>query len=543
MYRRFIRLTAVLLLVAGWGATAQPAAADEHPYAAHVPAPPLEGGVGWLNTAEPLTLESLRGKFVLLDFWTYCCINCFHVLPELKKLERAFPNELVVVGVHSAKFTGERQTENIREAILRYEIEHPVVNDAKLTIWRRYGIRSWPTMVLIDPVGDAVWIGAGEQRYEDLRKLLEQGIPYYRQRGLLDTTVRKFRLEADRMVDTPLRFPGKVLADAPSGRLFIADSNHNQIVIADLAGKGQERIGSGEIGSADGTFETASFNHPQGMALVGDSLFVADTENHLIRRVDLTGKQVSTVAGTGKQARPGEAAGRGAISSPWDLLYHNGVLYIAMAGPHQIWQMHINEKTGRIGRAVPYAGNGVEDIADGPLLPRQPYQQGFASFAQPSGLATDGRRLFVADSEGSAIRSVPFGGNGEVTTLVGPVRSLFDFGDADGVARRVRLQHPLGVAYGDGLLYVADTYNNKIKVIDLETRACRTLAGSGQAGHADSDDPRKATFDEPGGLAVAAGKLFVADTNNHIIRVVDLERGNRVETVTQVESGIPQEER
>jgi hypothetical protein len=221
-------------------------------------------------------------------------------------------------------------------------------------------------------------------------------------------------------------------------------------------------------------------------------------------------------------APPREAA----LNSPWALWIHEKQLYIAMAGPHQIWRMPLDES--EIG---PYAGNGREDIVDGPLLPRVPYEQGYSSFAQPSGLAGDGEWLYVADSEGSSIRAVPFDPQGEVRTVVGtaalPIARLFTFGDVDGQNDRARLQHALGVAYQPGKLYVADTYNNKIKVIDLAEETTNTLAGSGEAGQ--SDEP--AQFDEPAGLTYAAGKLYVADTNNHAIRVVDLATGNKVSTL------------
>jgi thiol-disulfide isomerase/thioredoxin len=501
---------------------------NEPPFKQRVPAPSLDGGTGWLNTAGPLDLKDLRGKFVLLDFWTYCCINCMHVLPELKKLEEAYPNELVVIGVHSAKFDTEKGTKNIREAILRYEVSHPVVNDANHVIWRKYGVSSWPTLVLIDPEGQAVWARGGENTFEFLDALMKHGLPYYRKQGLLDTKPIDFALESEKAAKTPLRFPGKILADEATGRLFIADSNHNRIVVSDLDGKLIDIIGSGKIGSADGGYDQAEFDHPQGMALHGETLYIADTENHLIRKVNLKNKKVTTVAGTGEQGRkllPGPPL-RTAISSPWDVHVHDNFLYIAMAGPHQIWRMPLNERV--IG---PYAGNGREDIVDGPLLPMQPYQQGFSSFAQPSGLTSDGTWLYVADSEGSSVRAVPLKPDGAVRTVVGtshlPYARLFTFGDVDGVGKDVRLQHVLAVEYYQGKLYIADTYNNKIKVIDPEQGSCQTLAGTGEAG-ADDAAP---SFDEPSGLAVAAGKLYVADTNNHVIRVIDLKNGNKVSTL------------
>jgi len=496
---------------------------SQPPFPQRVKVQPFPEGLRWINTAQPLQLSDLRGKFVLLDFWTYCCINCMHVLPELKKLEKAYPNELVVIGIHSAKFAGEKDTQNITEAVLRYQIEHPVINDPELVIWNRFGIQAWPTLLLVDPQGYAIWAKSGESTFEDLDAVMKKAVPFYREQGLLDQRPRNFQSAAEKAEPTPLRFPGKVLADEAGDRLFIADSNHNRIVVTRLDGSLLESIGSGSIGRADGDYATAQFQQPQGMALDGTALYVADTENHLIRKVDLAGKQVTTVAGLGGQARqptlPGQSARplRISLSSPWDLCIHDRDLYIAMAGLHQIWKMRLDGS----GIGV-YAGNGQEDIVDGPLLPKQLFQLGYSSFAQPSGLSSDGRRLYVADSEGSSIRAVPLDPRQKVTTVVGtsdlPSARLFTFGDVDGPGRQVRLQHPLGVVYYEGLLYVADTYNNKIKVIDLGDGTTRTLAGSGQPGR--TDDPP--TFDEPAGITAAAGRLFVADTNNHLIRVIEL---------------------
>ncbi|HEX4147808.1 MAG TPA: thioredoxin-like domain-containing protein [Pirellulales bacterium] len=522
--------------------------ADDHavhnPFAHRVKAPGLSGGVSWLNTSGPLELEKLRGKFVLIDFWTYCCINCMHILPELKELEKEFPNELVVIGVHSAKFDTEKDSKNITDAILRYEIRHPVVNDSAHKIWNAFGINTWPTVLLIDPEGYVVFGLTGEFKADTIARKLRAGIAWYRKKGELDETPIQFDLAANSAVDTPLRYPGKILADEAGGRLFIADSNHNRIVVSRLDGTLLETIGGGAIGKADGDFQAASFNHPQGMALEGTTLYVADTENHMLRKVDLEQKRVITVAGTGQQGGgfPGVDEHRPihprphshwtgkpkltALNSPWDLCIHGKNLYIAMAGPHQIWKMPLTET--EIG---PYAGNGREDIVDGPLLPPIPYEDGFASFAQPSGLATDGNWLYVADSEGSSIRAVPFVPTAKVTTVIGTshldLGRLFTFGDVDGEGLAARLQHCIGIAFYKSKLYVADTYNNKIKTVDPVKFSSRTLAGDGRPG--DSDEP--AEFDEPAGLSAAAGKLYVADTNNHRIRVIDLDDHNRVSTL------------
>src|SRR3972149_1096783 len=307
-----------------------------------VPAPELSGGASWLNVSKLLTLADLRGKVVLLDFWTYCCINCMHIIPDLKKLEAKYPKELVVIGVHSAKFQNEREAENIRQAILRYEIEHPVINDSNLAIWQAYGARAWPTLVLIDPEGNIVGSDTGEGHYETLDKLIGKLVSEFRSKNLINEKPIPLSFEKHKLGPSFLSYPGKVLADEASNRLFIADSNHNRIVITNLEGDVLDIAGNGETGRNDGDFKDASFHHPQGMTLRGDNLYVADTENHLIRKLDLKAKTVKTIAGTGKQAAFMDTGGMGTFSSmnsPWDPAYVEGQLYIAMAGAHQIWVM------------------------------------------------------------------------------------------------------------------------------------------------------------------------------------------------------------
>lgn len=486
-------------------------------YEGKVNAPEFPEGMEWLNTERPLSIRQLKGKVVLLDFWTYCCINCIHIIPDLKRLEHKYANELVVIGVHSAKFTAEKGTDNIRQAILRYEIEHPVVNDHEMEIWQDYTANAWPTLFLIDPAGKVVAYMSGEGVYAQLDGIIAKVVETFDAKKMIDRRPLNLKLERHRTPTSVLAFPGKVLADEKSKQLFISDSNHNRIVVVSLDDSSvKEVIGGGQIGLADGTFETATFNHPQGMALDGSTLYVADTENHAIRAIDLAKKTVATIAGTGEQLqRRITFGGQGKdtpLNSPWDLTVQNGILYIAMAGPHQLWQM--NPKTGGI---APYAGSGREARIDGPLAE--------AALAQPSGITSDGKKLYFADSEVSAIRSADLDPQGRVETIVG--EDLFEFGDRDGKGSAVRLQHPLGVVYSDGWLYVADTYNNKIKRVSPKDRTSETFVGTGENGMRDGDH---ATLDEPGGVSVASGKLYVADTNNHLIRVADLKT-RRLETL------------
>ena len=450
-----------------------------------------------------------------------------HVFPQLRKLEHKYKNELAVIGVHSAKFTSEQNTDNLRKAVLRYELEHPVINDGQFTVWKQYSGRAWPTLIFIDPQGKIIGKHEGEITFEDFDSVIAQMVEEFEGKGILDRTPLDHRPKAPlsatgrpgsadgRMEEggkSALAFPGKVLADEATDRLFISDSNHNRIIISTLDGEVRQVIGSGEAGFDNGDFRTASFDHPQGMALDGDVLYVADTENHAIRRVDLAGGKVETVAGTGRQARgfgKGGEASSTDLSSPWDLALHDGTLYIAMAGNHQLWSLDLEAK-----RVRPYAGNGREAPVDGPLLS--------ASLDQPSGITTDGKVLYFADSEASAIRTADLSDSGRVGTIVG--QDLFVFGDVDGTGDAVRLQHPIGIHYHDGVLYVADTYNNKIKRVFPQTRSVLTMLGTGEPGYLD-DEANQALFHEPGDVSVAAGKLYVADTNNHAIRVAGLDTG------------------
>lgn len=467
------------------------------------------GGMQWLNTANPLKLKDFRGKFVLLDFWTFCCINCMHVIPDLKKLEAKYGQELVVIGVHSAKFQNEKDTSQIREAILRYEVHHPVVNDKDFAIWSSYGVNAWPTLVLINPNGRIMGMVSGEGVFPLFDQALSEAIPYFDSKKLLKRSPLQLALEEANKANTLLQFPGKISTDPRTKRLIITDSNHHRILITSQAGQIEEVIGEGTEGAKDGSFEEAQFHHPQGTLLDGDLLYIADTENHTIRVANLKSRQVTTVLGTGKQAQRLNQSGKGtnvALNSPWDLALRDGKLYIAMAGSHQLWVADLSTW-----EAKPFAGSAREGIVDAPAANAQ--------LAQPSGIVADGDHLYFVDSETSSVRKVDLS-SGKVETIIG--KGLFDFGDKDGGAGQARFQHPLGISVRDGLLYIADTYNSKIKVVDPQARTSKTWAGTGKKDLMEGKF-NTAAFNEPGGLAWNGGKLFVADTNNHVIRVLDPE--------------------
>lgn len=466
-----------------------------------VNAPELQTAHGWLNTDRNWSIKDLRGKIVLLDFWTLGCINCQHIIPDLKRLEEEFGDVLVVVGIHSGKFDAEKQGETIRQAIRKFGIEHPVVNDADFRLWNQYGIRAWPTVVLIDPNGKVVGQHAGEGVYETVQPYILKMKAEFEEK--LNTAPIGFHMERGND-ESALSFPSKLISDS-DGDIYLADSGHNRILKLDQKGQVLEVIGSGRQGFDNGSYEEASFYEPHGMALHGDILYIADTKNNAIRKADLAQRQVSTAAGTGelnyyfKDDKVGEPVNP---NSPWDLLVLGDDLYIASAGNHQILRM--NRRTETVYR---FAGSGREALTDGPLLE--------AAFNQPSGLAHNGHVLYIADAEASAIRTLNID-TGRVLTPLG--QGLFDFGDVDGHVDDALLQHCLGVEIIDSDVYIADTYNGKIKVLDLRRLRVRTLTDG---------------LSEPNDLIFLNGQLWVTSTNSHRLFKVDLHTGEKEEVAVR----------
>ncbi|MER8028932.1 thioredoxin-like domain-containing protein [Streptomyces bauhiniae] len=429
-----------------------------------VRAPELVGKGGWLNTGDQqYTLADLRGRIVILDFWTFCCINCLHVLDELRELEERHRDTVVVVGVHSPKFVHEAEHQAVVDAVERYGVEHPVLDDPELATWKQYAVRAWPTLVVIDPEGYVVAQHAGEGHVHAIERLVEELEAEHEAKGTLRRGDGPY--VAPEPEPTVLRFPGKALL-LPSGNFLVSDTTRHRLV--ELAEDGESvvrRIGSGERGFVDGPAGQASFNEPQGLALLDDgSVVVADTVNHALRRLDLASGAVTTLAGTGKQWMQGAPtsgpAREVALSSPWDVALFGGKVWIAMAGVHQLWTYDPEAETVQVA-----AGTTNEGLVDGPGAE--------AWFAQPSGLAATAERLWLADSETSALRWVDL--DGAVHTAVGT--GLFDFGHRDGEAGQALLQHPLGVtALPDGSVAVADTYNHALRRYDPATGEVTTLA-------------------------------------------------------------------
>ncbi|MDZ5077666.1 NHL domain-containing thioredoxin family protein [Nesterenkonia sp. HG001] len=505
-------------------------------------------GRGWLNTGgKEVTLEDLRGKIVILDFWTFCCINCLHVLDEMRPLEQKHSDVLVTVGVHSPKFEHEADPEALAAAVERYEIAHPVLDDPNLITWQAYSARAWPTLVVVDPEGYIAANLAGEGHVAGLESLVEELVAEHEAKGTLHRGDGPY--VPPEPVSRTLRFPGKAVPvtrpldgdDSSVGRFLVADTGHHRIVelepdlqtVSRSWGGGEPDAEPGtEKGHRDGDADAALFTEPQGLAVlpaevaekVGYDLVVADTVNHRLRGIDVSTGQVTTLAGNGVQRlidservtqteRPevgslGMAPLEVSLSSPWDVLWSpvTGSVIIAMAGTHQIFSF--DPVTGEL---KVLAGTGLEGLTDGPADE--------SWFAQTSGLAADAAGdVWIADSETSSLRVLRLSQNPEapaVETIIG--EGLFDFGFRDGDPAEARLQHPLGVTVlPDSSVLVADTYNGAIRRYRGEHRAAdgTTVAAAVSTVARGLKEPSDVLLDSDGTT------LLVVETNAHeLVRV------------------------
>jgi thiol-disulfide isomerase/thioredoxin len=477
---------------------------DTEPGFAEMKAPEIAlPGLEWFNVAAPLPIASLHGRVVILDFWTEGCINCIQIIPTLRRIEEQFPDQVVVIGVHSPKFANEKRAASVKDAIRRYDIRHPIVHDPEMKIWREYGVQAWPTLVVVGADGNVAGTVAGEPDPDRFVDAIDNLVANSAKAG----TLKPAALDLKPLTEPKgnFLFPGKLKpVPGKEKRWVLADGGHNQIVLLDDSGKQLERYGSGEAGLQDGAKNEARFNHPQGVIASSDAIFVADTESHAVRRIDLAGGAVTTLAGTGQRGRqlgtpaPGHTT---ALASPWDLEKKGDQLFFANAGTHQIGILDL--KTGTVSAL---AGTGEEGIRDG--------RAAAASLAQPSGLvlSADGNTLYIADSESSAVRAIMLSKDPQIVTLVGA--GLFDFGWINGDFHNARLQHPLGVAIDGDNLLVADTYNSAIRELELAKHEVADFDG----GKFTCMDPVCIPTREPAGIvADTPDRILLVDTGNHRI--------------------------
>jgi DNA-binding beta-propeller fold protein YncE/thiol-disulfide isomerase/thioredoxin len=461
-------------------------------------APAFPGGLEWFNVDGAVSLSEQRGKVVLIDFGSYCSIHCRHVLEDLRRLAGRYRNDLVIIGVHTPQFSSELRRSHVQKSINRHSIVFPVIHDAEGMLRKLYGIRTLPTQVLIDHEGYIVGALSGDGKGVRLQQVIG---------SLLDMRSEKvaqascsYQLKSTPEPRGVLNFPGRIVA--ARDRVYISDCGNHRILVTSGNGHVLRQYGGGGQGFIDGVGQSALFNNPQGIAVNDEFLFVADEGNHAIRRINLRTDEVVTIAGTGRQGDPQDGPGatpvKTALNSPTDVVFHAGELFIAMAGAHQIWRLSLLDNSLGV-----LSGSGREGLADGP--------PGAASFAQPTGLTVCGGMLYTVDATASAVRCVdPV--TGYVSTLVGD--GLFSFGEQDGIGMAARLQYPLDIKADpvQNLLWVADTYNNKIRRIGVKTRHVSSIRL----------DRR---LDEPGGLAFSGNTLYIANTNAHEVLRLNPDNG------------------
>jgi thiol-disulfide isomerase/thioredoxin len=491
---RFLLLAALLTFAPRQGMAAEPG------YALL----PAGGAGGWLNVTRPLNDDDMKGRLVLLDFWTYGCINCIQIVPDLEYLENKYGEKLLVVGVHSAKFDGEKGNERIEAAARRFGLKHPVINDSDFAIWNAFGVRAWPTQILLDAHGKEIARYSGEGHRAEIDAAIQKSL-----KDLPAPHDIMTDLVAAMDHDSTLLFPGHMAAadKTPWGPvIFVADAGHHRVLAIADDGTVKAVIGSGKRGEADGKFAAAQFDNPRGVAVAGNILYIADTGNHMLRQADLTTGMVKTLAGTGKRGVDrtikSEPGLKTSLASPWDVeLIDDGKrVAIAMAGLHQLWAYDIAAGTVSV-----IAGTGAERIDDGPALR--------STLSQPSGLSLYNGDLYFVDAESSALRVMDAGGN--VRTLIGT--GLFDFGHVDGTYPLAMMQHPQGLAASDGRIVIADTYNDALRVYYTATKKLGTVTLP------------PGTLSEPGDVILRGDTAIVSDTNHHTLKKIDIKTGSVTE--------------
>jgi thiol-disulfide isomerase/thioredoxin len=453
----------------------------------------------WVNLQRHLSVDELDDRLILLDFWTFCCINCIQALPILNEIHKNYSDKITIIGVHSGKFGNEKTAEPILRAIGRYQINHAVYNDDNFAVWKSFDVKGWPTQILLDTEGREIWRYFGEAPYDQIAAALDTALenvkPDFKTAAL---PVKKTEKVSN---DSAFYYPSKIIELKGAG-YALSDSGHNQISILNEQGQVLQSY--------------AGFNAPQGMAYdrVNDLLYVADTGNHQLKRIDLKRHKVKLLAGTKRRGGIVNATPRKAIkmslASPWDLALFDGDLVIANAGSHQLLRYSIKNKKISV-----FAGNGKESIDDG----RYPDN----SLSQPSALAVMGDDLYFLDSETSSLRRIDK--SGKVETLLGS--GLFDFGYRDGTKADALMQHPLGLEADPkkNRLFIADSYNHVLRIYDVKSGHLQTISGVAESFGTGILNADKIQYHEPNDILLKEdGRLIIVDTNNH--RVIELDPYN-----------------
>lgn len=451
-------------------------------------APELNENLHWLNS-DAQTIAGQRGRILALVFWNASSGYSQNLIDELARIKAKYPLGLAVLGIHIPKFDKEADDRVIMKAVNRQRINFPVANDRNWITWQHFGITRWPSVALIDGAGAVREIVAGDDQIELLEKMIGELI----NESATSHSMKEHAFRANNPEErSVLSFPSGITVT--DSHLYIADTGNNRILECTHQGRILREFGNGHPDLNDGPANDAAFNSPRGLCLVRETLYIADTGNHALRRINLIGGDVATVLGTGRPGQPREGVSKhsseNSLNMPWGLSGSNDKLYIAMAGCNQIWEYELGNARLRF-----IAGTGDLGIADGPGKN--------ALFAQPADVALVQQSLYVVDSATSAVRAIQLQQN-TVQTLVG--QGLYEFGDQDGERRDARLQFPQAIALDPNspVLWIADTYNGSLRKL--------RLGGGGM-----STQQLPQSLNEPAALAVGAGSLWIADAGAHEI--------------------------
>ncbi len=465
-------------------------------------------GLTWFNVPKPLSIGEVFGRLVILDFWTFSCINCLHILPSMRRIEKAFKDDVVILGIHSPNFPYERDPANVAKAIVRYQIEHPVVHDPEFKLWDAYGVKVWPTLILVSPDGQIFARQAGEPDGDKLLEVVGNAARKFKAQGKLRPAATE--LTKPEKQNSVLLFPGKMKRLSYKGNQYwvVADTGHHQVVIFNDQGQQVQRIGRGAQSNLDGEYNRCAFDNPHGIACGEDVIYVSDLGSHLIRKIDLKTQTTSTIAGINRRGLTLTKESQGTdvgLASVFDMELVDDQLYFANSGTHQIGVIDV--KTNML---KPLAGGGAKDILDGAARA--------AKLAQPSGLSVsaDKKRLYFADSDNSAIRYLDLTDLSTVKTVVG--RGMAESGRRNGGFASARFQHPMGISICKDFLIAADSFNATLRKLDLTKQTVENYAED----FACLDEAPKPLLDPEGITWDGGDRLFVVDSNNHRILVYDL---------------------
>ncbi len=460
-------------------------------------APDLPDSLQWLNAATPVQATAQLGRMTLLAFFNAGSTWSLQRLHDLQALCARHPLRVRALGIHVPRFDHERDPRRVVKQLNRHGIGLPVALDAEWAAWQHYGVSMLPSVVLVDGHGRVQATFAGDADAAELDALVAA---FPDGPGLDSDDDAAPLVRRNREPNLPLRFPVG-LAVTPQ-YLYVADSGHHRILECNHAGRILRQFGTGDADFVDGPLGQAGFRRPHGLCLMRGTLYVADTGNHAVRRIDLRSGEVSTLCGNGRVGvpQPGLVADPRAVAldGPHALAAVQDQLFIALAGDNRIWSYDL----GR-GHLACLAGSGELALQDG--------QGPAAAFAQPIALAAVQQTLYVCDAAGSAIRSLQLRDH-TVQTLVG--QGAWTFGAADGARATAQLQDPQAIALDPDapLLWIADTGNDRLRSLRL---------GGGEV----TSYTLSQRLHGPAGLAVAAGAVWIADTDAHAVLRLDPETG------------------